>query len=229
MLLLSFTACNAQIKNAKTSQNEILNRIALAVYGSDQYPATYAVYTKLPKCCQYDHVKKPEMVKVETIDEHHNQGGATDKSTETKQEVNQLKLVFENYFALKDALVKSDGNLASSKAKELLNALNAVNMNALSSDEHKVWMKVMKDLKFDAEHIAETKDVGHQRDHFITLSDNMYQLLKVSKQETPTYYQHCPMANNGKGANWLSKESAIKNPYYGSKMLTCGKTVETIE
>ena len=87
----------------------------------------------------------------------------------------------------------------------------------------------MKDLKFDTEHIEETKVVGHQRDHFNTLSDNMYQLLKVSKQETPTFYQHCPMANNGKGANWLSKENAVKNPYYGSQMLTCGKTVETID
>jgi hypothetical protein len=63
----------------------------------------------------------------------HNHGGATDKSTETKQEVNQLKSVFENYFAVKDALVKSDGNLASAKAKELLNALNAVQMNKLSN------------------------------------------------------------------------------------------------
>ena len=50
----------------------------------------------------------------------------------------------------------------------------------------------------------------------------------VSKNETPVYYQFCPMANDGKGANWLSKENAVKNPYYGSMMLSCGKTVETI-
>jgi len=57
----------------------------------------------------------------------------------------------------------------------------------------------------------------------------VYQLLKVSSYEQPVYYQHCPMANGGKGANWLSKENAVKNPYYGSQMLSCGKTVETIE
>jgi hypothetical protein len=61
------------------------------------------------------------------------------------------------------------------------------------------------------------------------LSENMYALIKVSKTETPTYYQFCPMANDGKGANWLSKENAVKNPYYGSQMLTCGKVVETIK
>ena len=62
-----------------------------------------------------------------------------------------------------------------------------------------------------------------------TLSKDIYSLLKVAKYEVPVYFQHCPMYNDGKGANWLSKENAVKNPYYGSMMLTCGKTVETIK
>lgn len=149
--------------------------------------------------------------------------------TETKQEVPQLKAIFQNYFAIKDALIKTDGNTASIKAKDLLTAINAVKMEKLATEEHTIWMKVMKELAFDAEHIADTKEASHQRDHFTTLSKNMYDLIKVSKQETPTYYQHCPMYNDGKGADWLSKENAVKNPYYGSQMLSCGKTVETIK
>ena len=86
----------------------------------------------------------------------------------------------------------------------------------------------MKDLTANAEKIAVAKDVTKQREIFALLANNMYELAKVSKQETPVYYQHCPMYNNGKGANWLSKEEAIKNPYYGSKMLTCGSVQETI-
>ena len=102
-------------------------------------------------------------------------------------------------------------------------------MDMLSTDEHFVWMKVLKTIKEDTANIANTKDAKKQRDHFDTLSLNTYALMKVSKQETPTYYQFCPMANNGKGANWLSKENTIKNPYYGSMMLSCGKVVETIQ
>lgn len=271
-LLLSFTACNAQIKNAKTetvkiygncgmckstiekagnikkvaqvdwnkdtktavltydstktNQDEILKRIALAGYDSDQFLAPDDVYAKLPECCQYERVNKP-VAKAESKTETHDHSSHT-ASTEM-QEVNQLKSVFNNYFSVKDALVKSDANTTSTKAKELLTALDAVQMNKLSNEEHTVWMKVMKDLAFDAGHIAEAKDVAHQRDHFMSLSKNMYELIKVSNQETPVYYQHCPMANKGKGANWLSKENAIKNPYYGSQMLTCGSTVETIK
>ncbi|MBK8640756.1 MAG: DUF3347 domain-containing protein [Saprospiraceae bacterium] len=218
--------------STKTNQDEILKRIALAGYDSDKFLAPDDVYSKLHGCCQYERVTKTTIVKTDVVDDHssHNHDATTtEKPTETSQKVNQLKSIFDNYFALKDALVKSDGKLASSIAKELLSNINAVNMTKLSTDEHTVWMKVMKDLAFDAEHIANTKDASHQRDHFMSLSKNMYALIKVSKTETPTYYQFCPMANDGKGANWLSKESAIKNPYYGSQMLSCGKTVETIK
>jgi copper chaperone CopZ len=218
--------------SAKTNQDEILKRIALAGYDSDKFLAPDDVYSKLHGCCQYERVNKTSIANTDVVEDHssHNhEGTTTEKPTETTQEVNQLKSIFDNYFALKDALVKSDGKLASSIAKELISNINAVNMTKLSADEHTVWMKVMNDLAFDTEHIEETKDSGHQRDHFTSLSKNMYALIKVSKQETPIYYQNCPMYNDGKGANWLSKESTIKNPYYGSQMLSCGKTIETIK
>jgi len=281
-VLLSFTACNAQIKNAKTesvkifgncgmcettiekagnkkkiakvdwnkdtkmatitydakktNQDEILKRIALSGYDSEKFLAPNDVYAKLPGCCQYERkaqtVAKVETPKIDTSktevkEDHsaHNHSGVT----EAKQNVPQLKAVFDNYFALKDALVKTDGNTASTKATDLAKAISTVKMDKLAMDEHMAWMKVMKDLAFDAEHIAETKETSHQRDHFTNLSKNMYALMKVSKQDTPTYYQFCPMANDGKGANWLSKENAVKNPYYGNQMLTCGKVVETIK
>lgn len=150
-------------------------------------------------------------------------------NTPTNQTQNELSKVFEKYFEIKDALVKTNGKSASEKAKELTTAIKNVNMNKLSAEQHSVWMNVQKGLAEDAAHIADTNDAKHQRDHFITLSTAVYQLQKVSTTETPVYYQFCPMANGGKGANWLSKEKPIKNPYYGSQMLSCGKTIETIQ
>jgi len=146
-----------------------------------------------------------------------------------KKQANVLKPVLDNYFQVKDALVKSNSKTAAAESAELLTAIKAVKMESLSKAEHTTWMKVLPALKEDAEHISETNDVGHQRDHFTTLSKNVYEILKVSGIGTPVYYQHCPMANKGKGADWLSLESGVKNPYYGSQMLTCGKTIETIK
>jgi hypothetical protein len=119
--------------------------------------------------------------------------------------------------------------LSSQKAGELLTVINAVKKEELNADEQEVWKKVVKDLKEDAEHINGTKEVSIQRDHFMSLSKNMHSVLQKAKLETPVYYQFCPMANKGKGANWISMENKIQNPYYGSQMLTCGRVVETIK
>lgn len=213
----------------KTNQAEILKRIALVGYDSDSFLAPDNAYEKLPGCCRYERAKKA-VVKTE---ETKTKADSTNQSSNTMvgepQLVNQLTAVFDNYFLVKDALVQTNGAMAAEKSKALLTAIKAVKMEKLSTDVHIVWMKVLTNLQEDAEHIADTKDASHQRDHFMTLSKNIYELIKVSKYEQPIYYQFCPMANDGKGANWLSKENTVKNPYYGSQMLSCGKTVETIK
>ncbi|BDU23425.1 MULTISPECIES: DUF3347 domain-containing protein [unclassified Flavobacterium] len=137
----------------------------------------------------------------------------------------QLQNVYDAYFTVKDALIKSDSKLTSAKAKDLLNAITAVKMDKLKSNEHTVWMKVVKKLTADAKNISATTDLKKQRETFKSLSKNTYDLIKVSSPEQPIYKQYCPMAD----ADWLSKEKAVKNPYYGSSMLTCGNVVETIK
>lgn len=212
--------------SAKTNEDEILKRIALAGYDSEKFLAPNDAYDKLPGCCQYDReakvAVKMEMSSMENKISNDNHAG---HSIAMQDQVNQLKLVFDDYFLVKDALVKTDALTASMNAKDLFEVINAVKMENLKMEEHMVWMKVYKDLASDVKKISETQDIKSQRDFFKSVSKNMYELMKVSKADTPTYYQYCPMVK----ANWLSKENEIKNPYYGSKMMNCGKTVETIK
>lgn len=209
---------------SKTNQDEILKRIALAGYDSDKFLSPDDVYGNLHGCCQYDREAKNPVKSV--VVTHIHDSKTTNVADE---ESDQLIAVFDNYFAVKDALVETDASVTSKSAAALLSAINSVKMEKLEMDVHRIWMKVILDLKTDAEKISKSKNISQQRDHFMALSNNIYVLLKVLKTETPTYYQFCPMANNGKGANWLSKENAVKNPYYGSQMMSCGKTVETIK
>ena len=211
----------------KINKEEILKRIALAGYDSDAFLAPADVYENLPGCCQYDRVAKTSVIEDIKMEENHSDH--KEMTSTEMQGVNGLNEVYENYFALKDALVKTDGESASKAAKELVNSIDSVKMDELKMDVHMVWMKVMIELKTDATAISASKDSKTQRASFDTLSESIYKLIKISKSETPVYFQHCPMANNGKGANWLSKENEVKNPYYGSKMLSCGKVVETIK
>ncbi len=232
-----------------TSNDDILKKIALAGYDNDSFLAPDDVYNNLHGCCQYDRVAKTPVKEEMKMKENHvehkekseeihtehvekKQDAHTEHIKVASKEVkvsNQLDEVYENYFALKEALVKTDATSASAKSKALLTAINAVKMNELKMDVHMVWMKVMKELINDATAISTSKDIKIQRASFDTLSESMYKLMKISKSETAVYYQHCPMANDGKGANWLSKEKVVKNPYYGSMMLSCGKVVETIK
>ena len=216
--------------SVKTSKEDILKRIALVGYDSESFLAPDDTYLNLPSCCQYE---RADQVSAK-MDEPKSDMAFMDHSKHPNrikevQETNPLSGVYDSYFVVKDALVRTDGVLASTNAKTLLNAINEVKMDQLSMGVHMLWMKVLKNLKEDASKIADTKVIGQQRSNFDSLSKNIYEVMKVSKQESPTYYQFCPMANNGKGANWLSKEETIKNPYYGSQMMSCGKTVETIE
>jgi len=215
--------------SSKTSKEEILKRISLAGYDSEFFLAPNDTYSNLPSCCQYERINqintKMEEPKIEmTTNDHSMHSNKMDEM----QDPNPLSEVYDSYFSIKDALVKTDGATASTSSKILLTKINNVKMDKLSMDVHMAWMKVVENLKEDAQHIADIKDVSRQRNHFMSLSKNIYEVMIITKQETPTYYQFCPMANDGKGANWLSKENAIKNPYYGSQMLNCGNTVETI-
>jgi copper chaperone CopZ len=208
----------------KTNPEEILKRIALAGYDSDTFLAPDKAYSSLDDCCQYDREAKVA-AKIEPKTERTGMIVSNPSSVTESQEINELQSVFEDYFLLKEALIKGDGQLAAAKSQELLTAITAVKMEALNTDVHMVWMKVLNGLTADAKSISATKDIKKQRESFKSLSKSTYELIKVAKLSDPVYYEYCPMAD----ASWLSKESAIKNPYYGSQMLSCGKVVETIK
>jgi copper chaperone CopZ len=104
-----------------TSKDEILKRIALAGYDSDNFLAPDDTYSNLPSCCQYERAEKMDESNMETKDH----SMLSNNFTEI-QDINPLSEVYDSYFAVKDALVKTDGVTASTSAKTLLSAINDV-------------------------------------------------------------------------------------------------------
>ena len=152
--------------------------------------------------------------------------------TTSSQADNDLLLtnVFNQYINLKNALTKDNGDNAQTAARELFAAIDKVPMDKLTADKHKIWKEYADKLSYDAEHIKGTNDLDHQREHFTNLSANMYKAMKaLNINSSDMYYQFCPMADDGKGAYWVSEQSKISNPYMGKKMPTCGSTKETIK
>jgi hypothetical protein len=137
-----------------------------------------------------------------------------------------LSPVLTDYYNIKDALVGSDTKAAAEKAAALVKDIDAVDRSAIPAKDHVAFMSLKVKLAFDARHIAESTDLSHQREHFAALSTNMASLAKQAKlSEQAVYQEYCPM----KKVSWLSNETAIKNPYYGSSMLTCGKVTGTLK
>jgi len=205
----------------QTNKAEILQRIAAVGYDNESFQAPNDVYKELHACCQYDRPTADAPPAQATPAAEHNEDAA--------QAANSFAQLLTPYLAVKDALVQSDAAKATTNAKSLLAATTALSASSLSTAEQAVWTKISKNFNKDVERLASAKDIAAQRKAFTNVSNSLYALAKVSKVTSPIYYQHCPMFNGGQGGNWLSLDSGVKNPYFGSQMLTCGKTVETIK
>lgn len=137
--------------------------------------------------------------------------------------------IVTDYLSLKNALVSDDDKAAASAGKKLLATLNKMDMKSIPADKHKKYMDIADDAKEHAEHIGENVgNIHHQREHLASLGEDLKDLIDLFGTSQTLYQDHCPMFNDGKGAVWFSENKEIKNPYYGSKMLTCGKVEKTI-
>ncbi|WP_047245239.1 efflux RND transporter periplasmic adaptor subunit [Maribacter thermophilus] len=142
----------------------------------------------------------------------------------------QLKVVYNDYINLKNALVKEDSKSTSANATTLLNKLNKVDMKLLSDYKaHNHWMSLVKEIQASATSISKTSDIKEQRDHFKHLSSHLINAVQLFGVNEKVYVEFCPMGDNNKGAYWLSKEEKVINPYFGSAMLTCGEVKQVIE
>ena len=130
-----------------------------------------------------------------------------------------MRALVAPYLKLKDELVRSDAKTSSALAKEML---------VLLSDKKYAFSR--SNLKSLLESIQKTDDIEEQRELFRLISNEMIQWASSTQSvSSKLYVQFCPMADNNKGAKWLSTEEQIRNPFYGDAMLTCGSVVDILE
>jgi membrane fusion protein, copper/silver efflux system len=142
----------------------------------------------------------------------------------------QLSSFVNQYFELKNSLVKSDFQMTQSNAKKLEPVLNKIDMKLLDEEALSVWMKHYSKLKKDIGRILTAKDIEKQRELFSALSNQIIETVETFGLKIETVFvAFCPMALNDKGAFWLSEIEEINNPYFGDKMLRCGEVKKTIK
>lgn len=201
-----------------TSADAVLKRVAYAGYDNDRYLAPAEAYAALKKCCQYERVPQAAAVADNEvpITAGHGVSHAEHEPAATTGQPSPLDSILPAYFNLKEALVAGNTGDATTAATLLSKQLNKLSASGA------------KQVATQATAVAEATALADQRTRFAPLSEGLYQLVKRNPTTSLVYYQHCPMYNQGKGGNWLSKEKAIRNPYYGEQMLGCGNVVETV-
>ena len=135
-----------------------------------------------------------------------------------------FKPMLQDYLNLKDALVASDTTLAKQTAKKASTKIN----NTDTAELNQMLVSHFKVIQNKFKAISASNDIAAQREEFIILSQNMIALVSNFDEIEEMYIQRCPMANNNKGATWLSKNKDIKNPYFGEQMLGCGETIDRL-
>ncbi|WP_281228925.1 DUF3347 domain-containing protein [Flavobacterium aquiphilum] len=131
--------------------------------------------------------------------------------------------IVTDYLSLKNALTKDNSNATADAGKAMVETLGKFDMKKLSGEQMKSYMDIADDVKEHATHIGDNAgNIAHQREHFVLLSKDINDLIKIFGTDQKLYQDFCPMADEGKGAIWISEVKEIKNPYFGSEMLTCG-------
>ncbi|RKS55682.1 uncharacterized protein DUF3347 [Gillisia mitskevichiae] len=133
--------------------------------------------------------------------------------------------VLNDYFNLKNALVGDDNGKAKELGATLATSLGNFDASQYTDAQQSELKDIVEDAVEHAEHISES-DIAHQREHFKVLSKDVIDMVAITGAEMKLYEQFCPMYDGGTA--WLSTKEEVRNPYYGSQMLKCGKVQREI-
>lgn len=141
----------------------------------------------------------------------------------------QLDAVIHAYLSLKDGLVQADEKATSKSSSELLEALQNVEDKVLKGDAKTFWDEKKSFLMQHAKLCKEASTIAGKRENFIYLSQPLIKVVEAyGPGEEKLYVDFCPMANNNKGAFWLSANPKIQNPFMVADMRSCGEVKQEI-
>jgi len=211
------TSCNQKGKEADAQSTET-STSANELFACPMHPeVTGKKGEDCPKCG----MELTEPVKTSQIE--NNESGSHEKMKSVAKPSISTDAIIKSYLDLKNKLVNDDTDGAADNGKKLYAIFNKFDTKSLDASQKKQFLNIADDAKEHAEHIGDNAGkVDHQREHFVLLSNGINDLIEVFGTNQKLYQDFCPMADEGKGAIWISELQDIKNPYYGADMLTCG-------
>lgn len=141
----------------------------------------------------------------------------------------QLNVVVEAYLGLKEGLVEGDEKKAAKFSTALMAALEKLDGTALKGEAKAFWDEKRSFLFRHTRLSKEADTMDKKRENFIYLSQPLIKVVEAFGANQTLYVDYCPMAQDGKGAYWLSEVKEIRNPFMPENMLSCGEVRSTIK
>ena len=224
MEIPSFQFREVELGNALGSNYQVLEGLE-----ADEEVVTYGSFT-IDAAAQLNN--QASMMNREVQLKKEDEGGIPNFQVETpdafKEQLNDLA---NAYIELKDAFVATDAPSAAKVAETVVAKIEAIDMALLKGDAHIYWMEQLEALQAHSKNIVEEKeDVEAQRKQFGFVSDALINAIEAfGTKGNALYVQHCPMAFDNEGGDWLALEEQIQNPYFGDKMMKCGLVKKVYE
>lgn len=142
---------------------------------------------------------------------------------------NQLNKVIDAYLKLKEALVEGNYNKAANNSSDLLAQLEKLDGKSLSGKARTFWDE-KRSFLFEHARLSKKADTMEgKRENFVYLSQPLIKIVESFGANKTLYIDYCPMANNNRGAYWLSETEEINNPFMPETMLKCGEVKDVIK
>lgn len=136
----------------------------------------------------------------------------------------EARAVWQAYLALHRALAGDDSAAAREAAKTFSEALEALDRAVPSGPGRERFDAVLPGLREGLAALQGAEGIDEQRAGFEQVAMGLARWLREvdALDVGKVYLMRCPMAFDGRGAEWLQDERDVRNPYYGSRMPDCG-------
>jgi hypothetical protein len=135
----------------------------------------------------------------------------------------EMGAILSAYFPIAAMLAEDSTEGLDAAGARLAEALRA------AADRHQ-GHEALAQILPHAESLAAAATLEEARGHFGMMSPTLARLADAS--ETPAgmevYRLVCGMADAPEGGVWLQDHDQVRNPYFGSAMLRCARTVESV-
>lgn len=222
LLALVMLSCNQKNKEAQDENGEVVVKVD-EKYSCPMHPEEVGKKGDTCKQCGMD------LEPMKAFDAGDTKFEITEVSDAVKASVS-TDAIIDSYLKIKNALANDNGKEATTAANVFAKAVSETKTDKISKELLTKYLNITDDAKAQAELIISNDgNIVQQRMYFAVLSKDITNLIATFGTNKKLFQDYCPMYNQGKSGYWISEVKDIKNPYYGSEMLTCGGMVKEIK